>query len=129
MKALEECVIKDDTWIKFKGVSEECVDKAEESLGVHFSEEYRKALIKFGVINIYGHEIVGLGSSKRLDVVYNTLSEREINDDFPPDQYVVEQAAIDGIVITQDKKGFIYQFQPGRPVKKIAGSLAEYLYK
>ncbi len=126
---LIERIKEDKSCIVSKGVPVEVLTEAEEKLGLRFSEEYRAILREYGTILVDDHEIVGLGSSNRLDVVYNTLTERTINNDFPADQYVVEETGMDGIVITQDSKGNIYQFLRNAPLQRIAGSLSEYLYK
>ena len=124
-----ESLRADKTCRALKGVGTEQINEAENRLGLKFSDEYRAMLQEFGIVSIYGHELIGLGASKRLDVVDNTLTEREINIDFPSEQYVVEETGMDGIVITQDQRGNVYQYQPNIPLKKIAGSISEYLYK
>lgn len=126
---LIECIKKDNSCVVSKGVSEEVIYDAEDSLNLKFSNEYRAVLKEYGTILVNSHEIVGLGSSKRLDVVYNTLTERTISQDFPSDQYVIEETGMDGIVITQDNTGTIYQYLQDSPLIKIADSLLEYLYK
>ena len=126
---LIEHIKKDKSCIVLKGVSEEDITEAENTLDLKFSDEYRAVLKEYGTVLVSDHEIVGLGSSKRLDVVYNTLTERTISKDFPSDQYVIEETGMDGIVITQDSKGNIYQFLRNAPLQRIAGSLSEYLYK
>ena len=126
---LIEHIKKDKSCIVLRGVSGEAITEAEDTLALKFSDEYRAMLKEYGTILVSNHEIIGLGSSKRLDVVYNTLTERSISKDFPSDQYVIEETGMDGIVITQDKTGTIYQYLQDSPLIKVADSLLEYLYK
>ena len=108
------------------GVALEEINIAEKTLGIEFSEEYKKYLLAFGAASIYGHELTGLGVGERLNVVDVTVLEREfVNQEFW-DMYVIEQTHIDGITIWQTKTGEIYQSKKGN-VGKICNSLYEYI--
>lgn len=109
------------------GVSENMIEQAEAKLELRFSAEYIKFLFSCGVAMADGHEFVGLGSSKRLDVVENTLEERNMNPKVPMKLYVVEQTGIDGIVIWQSSSGEVYKTEPNKVPKKICNSLLEYI--
>ena len=108
------------------GVSEKDIACAEKALSLVFSSEYREYLKKYGVATVQGHEFTGIGSTKRLDVVENTLFERQHNS-VPSDYYVIEQANIDGIVIWQSSTGEVYQTMPNSEPVKLCDSLCQYL--
>lgn len=109
------------------GVSLEVIDQAETKLKVKFSKDYIEVLNNFGILLVNGHEIIGLGSSARLNVIDITTEERELNLEINPKWYVIEQANIDRVVIWQNKQGEIFQTQPEYGFKKIAESLLEYI--
>lgn len=109
------------------GVSEENIDKAEKTLNVQFASEYRSYLTKYGTVSVDGHELTGIHSSKRLNVVDVTILEKDRNSDIPENWYVLEQANIDDIVIWQNERGEIFQTCPGNKPMKIANSIVEYL--
>ena len=87
---------------------------AEEQLGVAFSEEYREYVKAFGDASANGHELTGISSSERVDVVSVTQLERARNHELPADHYV-------------DAVGFVYQSAPGRSPEKIFDSLCDYV--
>jgi len=103
------------------------ISKAETRLSLSFAPEYREYLAAFGVAAVDAHELTGILKSERLDVVNVTKREWDINPQVPRNMYVVENAAIDGIIIWQDVSGKVYQSSPNSPPKAIAGSLVEYL--
>lgn len=109
------------------GVSVKEIEQAETKLNVKFSKDYIEVLNNFGVLLVNGHEIIGLGSSARLNVIDITTEERELNLEINPKWYVIEQANIDRVVIWQNKQGEIFQTQPEYGFKKIADSLLEYI--
>lgn len=100
---------------------------AEEQLGVAFSEEYREYVKAFGDASANGHELTGISSSERVDVVSVTQLERARNHELPADHYVVERTGIDRVVVCQDAVGFVYQSAPGRSPEKIFDSLCDYV--
>ena len=110
------------------GVSIEAVKDAEEKLGLKFAKEYVEYLQKYGVASFFGHELTGICSSPRLNVVDVTLEERQYNQDIPLQLYVVEETNYDGVVLWQDAKGAIYKTVPGVKAEKISSSLVEYYF-
>lgn len=111
----------------FKGASNEDIKKAEESLNVSFSKEYKLYLSKCGFATYEGHELTGICKAKRLNVVDVTINERKLSPDIQENWYVIEQLNIDGIVIWQSETGEIYQTSPEKKPLKIYDSLAEYI--
>lgn len=127
MNTFVEQLKQKDGFRMLSGVSEGTIKAAEEKLGLRFSEEYKDYLRSCGVAMADGHEFLGLGSSNRLDVVANTLEEREANPGIPANLYVVEQADIDCIVVWQSFSGEVYQSMPGILPVKLCDSLLEYI--
>lgn len=109
-----------------KAASNKQVEDAESELGVTFAEEYREYLLTYGAASIFGHEFTGISSNSRISVVDVTLEELE-NNVVDNGLYVIEQTNIDGIVIWQDSKGYVYESHPGSEAQKICNSLAEYI--
>lgn len=113
-----------------KGANKEQIEVASRTLGLSFSEEYLNYLQTFGLAYVNGHELTGIGNIPRNDVVSVTMEKRAEPHvkAIPEDWYVIEDANIDGIVIWQDTKGFVYMETPGT-IKQIYSSMAEYLLK
>lgn len=109
------------------GATQGEISDAESVLNLEFSPEYRAYLQAFGVARAGGHELTGLCSSPRLNVVSATRREREDHAGFPQDCYVVEDTGVDGIVVWQSCSGIVYASTPSSDFKVIAGSLEEYL--
>lgn len=107
-------------------VPEKEINQAEQTLGLHFSADYRAYIAAFGAVSFAGHELTGICKSNRLNVVTITLSERN-NVTVPADWYVLEQANIDSIVLWQSGDGTIYATAPNSKPEKIANSLSEYI--
>jgi hypothetical protein len=101
--------------------------KAENALSVSFAQEYKDYLAAFGSAEAKGHELTGLIKSDRLNVVSVTNREWDLNPQVPQNLYVVENPAIDGIIIWQNADGEIFQSSPNSAPKVIASSLASYL--
>ena len=81
----------------------------------------------FGLACFDGHELTGLTTNARLDVVSVTKEQREWFGDVVSAWYVVEEANIDGIVIWQDSDGIVYAAAPYSDAVAIASSLSEYI--
>ena len=113
--------------ISLDPASEKSIQNAEQKLQLHFSEEYKEYIKTFGLVVLEEHELTGICDGKRLDVVVNTISERERNPFVPKDWYVVECLYIDGIVIWQNQIGEVYQTFPNGHKMKLADSLYEYM--
>lgn len=109
-----------------KGVAPKTIKVAEKSLGLSFYKEYGDYLKEFGIAAVNGHELTGLTTSKRLNVVSVTQEERKYHT-VPRDWYVVEQLHIDGVVVWQSANGEVYQSLPGQPPTKLCNSLVEYI--
>lgn len=109
-----------------KPATEAEVSAAEKELGVVFAEDYKEYVLKYGVISARGIELTGVTTAKRLDVVTVTKAEREL-ENIPQDMYVIENVAIDGIVVLQNTAGEVYSFAPHEPLKRICSSLSEYV--
>ena len=115
-----------EDYMALGGVSEHDVQKAEELLGLKFADDYRNYLIECGIATADGHEFTGIGKSKRLDVITNTLNKRSNNSQILSNMYVIEVVGIDGIVIWQDSEGYIYQSMKDGEFRKIADTLESY---
>ena len=108
-------------------VQESEISKAENMLSLTFAPEYREYLSAFGAAAANGHELTGILKSERLSVVKVTTREWGLNPQVPHTMYVVENPAVDGIIVWQDVSGQIFQSSPNNAPKMIADSLADYL--
>jgi len=113
--------------VSMKPVSETEIANAEAQLKLTFATEYKEFVSEFGAVAVNGHEITGIVSSPRLNVVAVTKREWSINVQVPRTLYVVENAGIDGIIVWQDADGKIYQSVPSSKLKELASSLADYI--
>lgn len=82
---------------------------------------------RFGAISACGIELTGVTTSRRLDVVAVTKKNRAMNSNIPPHMYVVEDMAIEGLVILQDATGSVYSAPPYGLPRKVFDSLADYV--
>ncbi len=108
------------------GVSDKEIKEAEKRLGVKFNSEYVEYLSKYGVGAYSGHELTGITSSDRVNVVAVTLKYRnkiEGTEKF----YVIEDTGIEEMIIWQAESGEIFRTVPNAKCKKIADSLSEYI--
>lgn len=108
-------------------VTSDAVAGAEKELGVAFTAEFTEYVSRLGNASFVGHELAGINSSQRVNVVAATLRCREENASVPGDWYVVEETNMDGIVIWQSASGPIYMTRPNVGPKLIANSLTEYI--
>lgn len=113
----------------YSPTSLDLIRQAEKELNVLFAKDYVDYVSSFGIAIFDGHELTGICDKKRLDVVRNTMEEREMNPFVPDDWYVIENTGVDGIIIWQDKTGKIYQSMLNGQKEYIANSLVEYLDK
>jgi len=109
------------------GASEEQIASAERELQTHFASDYREYLAAYGIASANGHELTGLCSSRRLNVVEVTKTMAAQYSGVPSDWYVIEQANIDGIVVWQSPDGSVYQTQIGADSVLISNGLLEYI--
>lgn len=128
LKALDEAIGKLSGTHIFGPRTEEEITAAEQRLGLTFAEDYRAYLLKYGAVWSNEIELTGLfGKSSPDGVVEATLDEREYDEEFPKDAYVVHNWAYDGIVAIQYANGEIYARGSGYETKKMNDSLAEYI--
>ena len=113
--------------LSLSSVQENKISAAEKKLSLTFAPEYREYVSEFGAVVVNGHELTGIVNSERLNVVNVTIQEWGLNPQVPRNMYVVENVAIDGIIIWQDASGEVFQSSPNSAPKTIAASLAEYL--
>jgi len=109
------------------GASEEQIVCAENELQTHFAPDYREYLAAYGIASANGHELTGLCSSRRLNVVEVTKTMAAQYSGVPSDWYIIEQANIDGIVIWQSPDASVYQTQIGTDAVLICKGLLEYI--
>jgi hypothetical protein len=111
--------------VTLNGASSEAITASERKLGLVFAPDYAEYLEKYALMSAKHIEMTGITESKRLNVVDVTLSAREVNQ-IPQDMYVIEDTAIEGILILQNGKGEVFEIQNNR-TKKIYDSLSDYL--
>ena len=114
-------------FISLISATSEQISKAENKLGLKFSNEYREYLTECGVASANGHEFTGVCKSSRLNVVDVTISERIRNPNIQTIYYVVEQINMDRIVVWQSNSGEVFITTPSMPPIKLCNSLCEYL--
>lgn len=103
------------------------VSEAEQALGLRFAPDYKAYVLQFGAISACGIELTGVTTSRRLDVVAVTKRNRVMNGNIPPNMYVVEDMAIDGLLILQDATGAVYSAPPHVVPCKVFDSLTDYV--
>ncbi|MDR2796783.1 MAG: SMI1/KNR4 family protein [Treponema sp.] len=109
-----------------KGASQEAISEAGKRLGLSFADDYQEYLKKYGVLSARHIELSGIIDAVRLNVADVTEALRK-DREIPDDMYVIEDTAIEGIFILQNKAGEIYESQKDRGIKKIYSSLSDYI--
>lgn len=109
-----------------KGCATSQIMEAQKKLDITFPEEFIDYVKKYGAISFFGTEWTGLNVEGYLNVVEATKQERNINDDFPEDCFVIENQGIDGLVTVVDEKGVVYSVQYDKK-EFLCNSLSEYL--
>lgn len=127
MKTISDAIKSKPNLYFGKKANETDINVAEKELDLFFSNDYKEYLLQYGLISYDNHELTGLCSSQRLNVVYATKEERKNNPHIPIDYYVIERTNIDGIVIWQSSNGEVFQTYPNSNPEKIANSLSEYI--
>ena len=127
MKKLDVVLARKKGLLQGKPVSDSAITECEQKLSVKFSDDYKECVRQYGALSYYGHELTGVVSSPRLNVVDVTNEEKKVNSGLPNNWYVIEQTGMDGIVIWQADSGEIFQSSPTAAYKKICNSLAEYI--
>ena len=110
-----------------KAATLEQIKDTEKKLNVQFSKEYVEYTCNLGFAVFEGHELTGVCTGNRLDVMLVTMEERKYNAFVPNGWYVIECLDIDGVVIWQDKNGNIHQTLPNGTKIKLCDSLREYI--
>lgn len=121
-----DAIKKLDKFYHAKACAFKDIRVAQEKLDLVFSDEFMDYVRNYGAISLYATEWTGLNVPDRINVVTTTLKERELDAKFPKNCYVIENLAIEGIVILSDESDTIYEYANGRK-KVIASSLSEYL--
>lgn len=103
------------------------IDQAEKDLDLEFADDYKEYLLTYGVISARGIELTGLSTVKRLDVVDVTKRERELISNMPSDVYVIENTAIDGVLVVQKRNGNVYSISMNGQMTQLCNSLTEYV--
>ncbi|MDR2384035.1 MAG: SMI1/KNR4 family protein [Tannerella sp.] len=111
--------------VSLKGASKETIASYEQRLGLSFAKDYTTYLEKYGLASARHLELTGITDAKRLDVVDVTLAERQRNQ-LLPDMYVIEDTGIEGILILQNQKGSVFEWNNSQ-TKKIYNCLADYV--
>lgn len=109
------------------GASEKEIAQAELRLNVRFADDYREYLERYGVAQMDGRELTGIGAVDHLDVVDVTQECREDAPDLPSSWYVLEDLGIEGRTVWQNLDGVVYLVSPDGEAVKIANSLQEYI--
>lgn len=112
-----------------KPASIEQIIEAEKELGLNFAEDYARYVKKYGTISAKGIELTGVTTCERLNVIYVTKRERNINPNIPANMYVIENTEIDGLIALQDETGKVYTITPNETPKLNCNSLSEYIEK
>lgn len=123
---LIEKIEKIENLYKMKGCSTEEIVNAEKELNLNFSKDYKEYLEKFGSISFYATEWTGLNIGGVFNVVIATKQERELSEKFPKDYFLIENIAVDNILIIGNEKGEIYSYQNGKK-EILCKNLLEYL--
>ena len=108
------------------GCSDEQIKEAEEKLGLVFPAEYKDYVKQFGAISFTGTEWTGLNAVGYLNVITETLTEKERYDSFPEKHFVLENLGIDGILVICDEEGKVFSFN-GDKESLLTQSISEYL--
>lgn len=127
MKNIIDVLKEQEGFQSASGALKEDIDRAEYSLSLSFSDEFRKYLAQLGSAAFRSHELTGITKSSRLSVIDVTKEERAKNPEIPLKWYVVEQLHIDDVSIWQAGTGEIYQVIPGTAPIKLCDSLVEYI--
>ncbi len=126
MSNLKKIISSVDSFDCIGGVSDGEIARAEKVLGLKFADEYKEYLKEYGTGFFDTMEPTGLNISKRLNVVDITLMERELRS-LPKEFYVIENLAIDFLLILQNDKGEVFEVDGTGNRRKIFNSFAEYI--
>ena len=96
-------------------------------MSLTLADDYKDYISTFGAILTDDIELTGFSKSKNRNVVDVTVREHQYNKLVSSNLYVIENLAVDGIIIWQDENGIIYEPSPNNKEKKIANSLYDYI--
>jgi hypothetical protein len=102
------------------------IHNAENELGLKLSKEYKDVLQKYGSLCIKGEEFLGIDNDN-YDIVKATKDARINDSNFPLDAYVIENTAIEGILIIQKDTCELFTYQPNGQLQPLSDTLEEYL--
>ena len=88
--------------------SESDIRFCESRLGIAFSKDFSDYLREFGWIAFLGHELTGISTDVRLNVVDVTMRTRSLVDNMPSDLYISEELN-DDVYYCQKHNGAIYK--------------------
>jgi hypothetical protein len=112
---------------RFTGsISTDLIHNAENELGLKLSKEYKDILQKYGSLCIKGEEFLGIDNDN-YDIVKATKDARINDSNFPLDAYVIENTAIEGILIIQKDTCELFTYQPNGQLQPLSDTLEEYL--
>jgi hypothetical protein len=112
---------------RFTGsISTDLIHNAENELGLKLSKEYKDVLQKYGSLCIKGEEFLGIDNDN-YDIVKATKDARINDSNFPLDAYVIENTAIEGILIIQKDTCELFTYQPNGQLQPLSDTLEEYL--
>ncbi|MEE0132930.1 MAG: SMI1/KNR4 family protein [Treponema sp.] len=126
MKTIKELVEKKFKFYQKKAVSDNVISNAEKELNISLAQDYKDYLKCYGACSFSSHEFTGLGFSGYMNVVSATNEERRVNSNFPKDMYIIENLAIEGVLIVQNSKGEVFEYTRSS-INKIYNSFKDYL--
>ena len=109
-----------------KGCTYKQIKDAQEKLEIIFPDDYIDILREYGAISFHGTEWTGLNVDDYLNVVSVTEKEREMNNSFPSDCFVLENQGIDGLIVICNEAGEVFNLQYSK-IEKIHDSISSYL--
>lgn len=110
-----------------KSVKKSLREKAEEELGLLFSEDYVHFIGEMNHLWYKGDLFLGLHKKDNMGTVKATKDARQSWEGFPMNMYVISLLGIDGIMILQDSSGKIYEYFPQNKPHYIFNNLNTYL--
>lgn len=108
------------------GISSKLIQNAETTLNLNIAPEYKSVLEKYGSLFVKGEEFLGI-DNENYDIVKATQEARTSDEKLPKNVYVIENTAIEGILIVQSSAGEIFSYQPNSKLQLLASSLEDYL--
>lgn len=103
------------------------IKAAQKELDLDFPDEFIDYVKEFGAISFYGTEWMGLNVDSHLNVVDVTKNERKLVKGFPKGYFVLENQAIDELLIIVNSEGAVYSYQRGHKPTFICETMTEYL--